>query len=205
MEIDWLRWAKRIQAIAQTGLAYTRDPFDIERYKELRSLATEMAAANLAQPPQQIAQIFANESGYATPKVDIRAVAFQDGRLLLVRERTDTLWTIPGGWADIGESPGEAAVREMLEEAGHVVRPAKVLAILDRGRHGHPPSLFDTYKIFIRCVVISGEFRSSTEIDAGGFFDRREIPPLSLERVTPEEIALVFSHYDDPGRPADFD
>lgn len=166
MEIDWLRWTKRIQAIAQTGLAYTRDPFDIERYKELRSLATEMAAANLAQPPQQIAQIFANESGYATPKVDIRAVAL---------------------------------------EAGHVVRPAKVLAILDRARHGHPPSLFDTYKIFIRCVVISGEFRSSTEIDAGGFFDRREIPPLSLERVTPEEIALVFSHYDDPGRPADFD
>lgn len=203
--MQWLRWAQRIQAIAQIGLTYTRDPYDKERYEELRGLAVEIAAAHLGEPEEKVSVTFASESGYATPKVDVRAVVFRDGKLLLVQERQDGRWSLPGGWADIGESPGEMAVREVREETGYEVRPTKLLAVLDKAKHGHPPSLEYTYKLFIRCDFLGGEAATSIETGAVGFFGRDEIPPLSTHRVTANQIRRMFEHYDDPALPTDID
>lgn len=196
---------QRIQAIAQTGLTYARDPYDRERYAELRELAVIMAAYGLARPSEAVRAAFALEEGYPTPKVDIRAVVFDRGRLLLVRERTDGLWSLPGGWADLGESPAQVAEREAQEESGYVVRARKLLAVFDKARHDHPPSMTYTYKLFIGCELLGGAPVTSLETDGTGFFARDQIPPLSRSRVTPAQIARMFEHHDHPDLPADLD
>jgi len=205
-EPDWLVWARRMQAIAQNGLTFARDPFDIERYTALRALAVEILAARSGADPALVASLFAGETGYATPKVDVRGVVFHKGLLLLVRERQDGGWTLPGGWADVGETPSEAVVKEVREESGYEVRAAKLLALLDRSRQGHPPQLHHIYKAFIRCELVGGQAVSeSVETDGVGFFGEHEIPPLSLNRVLPHQIARLFEHYRHPEWPADFD
>jgi ADP-ribose pyrophosphatase YjhB (NUDIX family) len=204
--LQWLQWAKRIQAIAQTGLTYGRDPYDLERYQELQQLAAEIIATCGNQPFEAVQTVLAVEKGYPTPKVDVRAVVFDAaGRLLLVRETMDGRWSLPGGWADMGETPGEMAVREVCEEAGLQVRPTKLVAVYDKARHQPEPRLTDIYKIFIRCELLGGAPRTSLETDAVGFFGREEIPPLSTGRVNSEQIARMFAHYDQPDLPADFD
>jgi ADP-ribose pyrophosphatase YjhB (NUDIX family) len=201
----WLRWAERLQAIAQTGLTYAKDPYDRERYAELRKLAVEMAAAGLAAPAAAVEVAFASALGYPTPKVDVRAVVFRGDELLLVRERRSGRWTFPGGWADVGDTPGTAAERETLEESGYRVRATKLLALLDKARHEHPPSLDYTYKVLIGCRLEGGEPAASHEVDAVSFFARAAVPELDLDRTTPGQIALAWAHHDDPGRPTDFD
>ena len=220
--MEWLRWSQRIQAIAQTGLGYAKDPYDLERYEALRAIAVEIAALHLALPEADVRAALAAESGYPTPKVDIRAAVFDDdGALLFVRETTDGLWSLPGGWADIGESPGQVAAREVAEEAGYAVRPVKLLGVLDEARHGHPPSLHYTYKLIIRCEVV-GRPASSTatlppfesvgaadktmhETDAVEWFRRDAVPPLSRGRITEGQVRRVFDHFDQPDLPADLD
>jgi ADP-ribose pyrophosphatase YjhB (NUDIX family) len=202
---DWLRWAQRVQAIAQTGLTYARDPYDRERYEELRAIALEMAARALGMPPQEVRVAFASGLGYPTPKVDVRAVVFRDAELLLVRERRSGRWTFPGGWADAGDTPSLAAERETLEESGYRVRAGKLLALLDKSRHEHPPSIDYTYKILIRCRLEGGEPSTSHEIDAVGFFAREALPPLDLDRTTHGQVDLAWAHLADPSRPTDFD
>jgi ADP-ribose pyrophosphatase YjhB (NUDIX family) len=201
----WLRWAQRIQAIAQTGLTYARDPFDRERYEELRGLAVDMASHGFAEPAEAVRAAFASAAGYPTPKVDVRAVVFRGDELLLVREARSGRWTLPGGWADIGDTPSLAAERETLEESGYRVRAGKVLAVLDKARHEHPPSVDYTWKILVGCRLEGGEPATSHEIDAVGFFARNAIPPLDLDRTTPGQLDLAFSHHADSGRPTDFD
>jgi ADP-ribose pyrophosphatase YjhB (NUDIX family) len=203
--MKWLSWAQRIQSIAQTGLAYAADPYDLERYQQLRTLAVEMAAHHLSEPAETIAPVFAAEGGYPTPKVDIRAVVFDRDEVLLVRERAAGLWAIPGGWADVGESPGEVASRETLEEAGYVVRPVKVLAVFDKAKHGHPPSLDYVYKVFIGCDLLGGEPRTSHETDAVGFFGIQALPQLDERRVTLGQVQRMFEHLKNPSLPTDFD
>jgi len=203
--MQWFRWAQRIQAIAQTGLTYAKDPYDLERYAELRQLAVDIAAAHLPEPRAKVEQAFAVETGYPTPKVDVRAAVFDHGRLLLVRERSDGLWSLPGGWADVGLSPGEVAVKEVREESGYEVRPGKLLAVWDRSRHTHEPSVQSIYKLVIQCDLLGGHPAISLETSGVGFFDRHAIPPLSTGRVTPEQIKRIFEHYDRPGLPADLD
>jgi ADP-ribose pyrophosphatase YjhB (NUDIX family) len=202
---DWLRWAQRIQAIAQTGLTYARDPFDRERYEELRGIAAEMAARELAVPPEEVRVAFASGLGYPTPKVDVRAVVFRGAEILLVRERRNGRWTLPGGWADAGDTPSLAAERETLEESGYRVRAEKLVALLDKSRHEHPPSLDYTYKVLIRCRLEGGAPRTGHEIDAVGFFARDALPELDLDRTTPGQVDLAFAHLGDPARPTDFD
>lgn len=203
---QWLEWAQRIQAIAQTGLTYGKDPYDLERYEELRVLAAEICANYLGQPLEQVRDIFTLEQGYPTPKVDVRAAVFNpQGELLLVRERSDGRWSLPGGWADVGESPGEMAVRETREESGFAVRPVKLLAVYDLAKHAHPPSYWHTYKLVLRCDLVGGAAQTSLETDDVGFFARGNMPPLSLSRVTPEQIERLFQHYHDPNLPTDFD
>lgn len=201
----WLEWTQRIAEIAQNGLTYTEGLFDRERYEELRGIASEMMGAYTRTPPDRILELFRGEEGYATPKVDVRGVAFLDDRLLLVRERSDGLWTLPGGWADAGQSPSEAVEKEVREESGFEARAVKVLAIYDRDRHGPPPLAWRVYKLLIRCELVGGEAAHSIETDGVGFFAEDEIPPLSLGRVMPSQIRRVFDHLRDPGLPTDFD
>ena len=202
---DWLRWAQRLQAIAQTGLTYARDPFDRERYEELRGIAVDMASRGASVPAEEMRVAFASSLGYPTPKVDVRAVVFRGDELLLVRERKSGRWTFPGGWADAGDTPSLAAERETLEESGYRVRAAKLLALLDKSRHEHPPSVDYTYKVLIRCQWEGGQPVTSHEIDAVGFFPRSAIPDLDLDRTTPGQVDLAWAHLADPSRPTDCD
>lgn len=202
----WLQWAQEIQAIAQAGLTYSKDPYDQERYHQLRQIAIDILSGCTSIPREEVRVALEAEVGYLTPKVDVRAVVFNDhGQVLMVRERAEGLWSLPGGWADVGVSPGEVAVREVFEESGFQVRPLKLLAVLDRAKHPHPPLIWHVYKIFIRCELVSGRPQDSLETNGTGFFDRFSIPPLSASRVTEAQIRRMFEHYDNPALPADFD
>jgi ADP-ribose pyrophosphatase YjhB (NUDIX family) len=206
MEPIWIDWAKRLQALAQTGLTYAANPYDVERYEAVRHIAAEMAANRSDSALPKVLDLFSGDAGYATPKVDVRGVIFHNNALLLVRERSDERWTLPGGWADVGESPSECVVREVFEESGFQVRVKKLLAVYDRSQHPHePPFPFHVYKLFFACEIFGGEATRSSETDEVGFFTRDVIPPLSLTRVTPEQIERVFDHQRHPDWPTDFD
>jgi ADP-ribose pyrophosphatase YjhB (NUDIX family) len=203
---QWLAWARRLQAISQSGLTYCKDKFDIQRYHEIRSIAAEMMAARSTHPgAQQVEKIFAEQSGYATPKIDVRIATFKDGGILLVRELEDGCWTLPGGWADVGEPPSLAAVREVREESGFEVRITKLVAIFDRNLHDHPPYAFHTYKLFFLADLVGGAPADSQETTGAQFFPEDHLPPLSLTRVTPSQIAHLFHHFRHPELPTSFD
>jgi ADP-ribose pyrophosphatase YjhB (NUDIX family) len=203
---EWLAWARRLQAIAQSGLTYCKDKFDIQRYHEIRNIAAEMMAAGVGSADfVRIADIFAQQSGYATPKIDVRVAAFNDARILLVRELEDGCWTLPGGWADVGEPASVAAVREAREESGYEVRISKLAAVFDRDLHNHPPYPFHTYKMFFIADLAGGAPRNSNETADAQFFAENHLPPLSTTRVTPPQIAHLFEHFRHPDLPTSFD
>lgn len=203
----WLDWARELQAIAQTGLAYGKDPFDVERYERIRALAAEIAAQHTDFPAARIGDLFAQEVGHATPKIDARGVVFQDGRVLLVKERADGRWTLPGGWVDVGEAPSEAVVREVYEEAGCRTRAVKLLAVYDRNRHDHPPHVWHIYKLFFRCELDGpiDPLPPNLETEAVAFFAPDNLPELSAGKVTAAQIARFFEHLRHPDWPTDFD
>ena len=205
MGVDWLAIVQRIRRVAEAGLAYSDGPYDRERYHALVRLASEIVAARTDDDVDRVEEIFRAERGYPTPKVDVRAVVPRDGKLLLVREAADGRWALPGGWADVGESPAEVTAREVLEETGYVVRPEKLLALLDKSRHGHPRDLWWTYKAFFLCRLTAGVATPSHETTEIGFFGADELPPLSLERNTESQIRRMFAHLSDPSLPTDFD
>lgn len=204
-EPQWLEWAKRLQAAAQNGLAYNHDPFNTERYQAIRAIASDIMAAHTDLTAGVVADLFAAQTGHATPKVDVRGVVIREDAILLVKERSDGAWSLPGGWADVYDSPSEATVREVWEESGYHTRVTKLLALYDRNKQGHPPHPFHTYKIFFRCEIIGGEAAASHETEEVGFFEEDAIPPLSLTRVTPAQIARFFEHARNPDLPTDFD
>lgn len=191
-EVKWLTWAKQIQAISQIGLAYGKDIYDIERYEQLRSLSVEIVNTYTKVDSDQITDLFANETGYATPKVDVRGVIFQDDKILLVKEKADGAWALPGGWADIGLSPREIVVKEVKEESGFDVVPRRLLAVLDKNKHYHAPSPYHVYKIFILCDIIGGSAMEGMETSEVKFFDRSNLPQLSEERNTYGQVQLMF-------------
>jgi ADP-ribose pyrophosphatase YjhB (NUDIX family) len=202
----WLDWCSKLQATAQNGLAFARDPYDVERYTAVRAIAAEMLAAGSGLEIAALHDLLEKDSGYATPKVDVRGVVFRDGKLLLVRERSDGGWTVPGGWADVGESPAENVVREVYEESGFQTRAVKLLAVFDRSKHPHTPRFpFHVYKMFIGCEMTGGAAAPSRETAAVGFFGETEIPALSISRITPWQIARLFEHHRNPEAPTDFD
>jgi ADP-ribose pyrophosphatase YjhB (NUDIX family) len=208
MEADpqWLTWSKRLQALAQTGLAFTRDHYDQERYEELRAIAAEMMAAGSGMPEsQKILDLFAAESGYATPKIEVRGAVVVEDKILLVREREDGGWTIPGGWADVGDSPTDMVVREVKEETGYEVTPRKLAALFDRNKHPHPPQPTHAYKIFFLCELIGGEAAPSFETPEVAFFPRHALPKLSAPRITQYQIEHMFDHAEHPEWPTTFD
>ena len=205
MEPRWLTWSRELQAIAQTGLTYASDPFDIERYEQVREVAARILAQHVDLSAEEALAQLRNETGHATPKVDVRGVVFRDDRILLVRERLDGLWTLPGGWADVNESASEATVREVKEESGYDTVATSLLAVWDRRMHGHPPSRHHAYKMFFRCELIGGSPATSIETTGAEFFAEDTLPPLSVGRVTTQQIGRLFEHLRDPGLPTDFD
>lgn len=204
----WLRWTRELQAIAQTGLAFVRDPYDRERYERLRALAAEMMSASTGTPADRIEALFAAEAGYATPKVDVRGAAFDPhGRILLVREVADGgRWTLPGGWADVNLSVAENVVKEMHEESGFIVQARKLAAVWDRTRQGHPSGLFSCCKFFFICDIVGGAAATGSETSEIGWFDEAALPTdLSLGRVLPDQLRRMFEHARDPTLPTDFE
>ena len=201
----WLSWAKRLQALAQTGLTFSRDDFDRERYAAVQAIAAEMLAAGSGAQVASVLELLAAERGYATPKVDVRAAVFRAERILLVRERSDGRWTLPGGWADVGDSPRSAVEREVREESGYEVRAVKVAAVYDRNLHGHTPLPFHLWKLFFLCELTGGTPSASIETDGAEFFAADALPALSVGRVTAAQIAHMFEHHREPDRPTTFD
>lgn len=207
MEPNWLRWAKQLAALAQNGLTFSDNPYDIERYEHLREIAAEMMAEGFDLDRKSFLDLFAREEGYATPKVDVRGAAFRDGKILLVREALDGGWTLPGGWADPCQSPSEAVVREIFEESGFEARVRKLAAVYDRSRHPHLPAIpFHIYKLFFLCEITGGAAAESHETTAVAFFAENEIPRnLSISRTLPFQIARMFDHLRNPSLPTDCD
>ena len=188
----WFSWAQELQALAQSGIHYTENVFDKERYEKIRAIALQMMAAQSDLPVEQLTRIFNTEEGYATPKVDVRGVVFKDGKLLFVKELSDGAWTLPGGWVDVNEPPSLAVEREVFEESGYVVKARKIAAVYDRDCHPHTPYIFHLYKLFILCELVGGEAATSIETGGAEFYAPDALPILSIART-------------DPARPTDFD
>jgi ADP-ribose pyrophosphatase YjhB (NUDIX family) len=191
MTEEILKITRRLQAIAQSGIHYSENSFDRQRYEELRELSVQLAAQISDSKPDKIRNLFTGDTGFQTPKVDIRAVVLKEGKVLLVRERSDGRWSLPGGFADINYSPAEVAVKEVVEESGLEVKVNRLLAVVDTDRHNFPPLEFHYYKFIILCDLIGGELHSSEETDEAGFFDPDNLPELSVQRNTPELFALI--------------
>ena len=198
-------WARRLQAIAQNGLTFSRDPFDRERYRELENLAASMLGAELAAPPEALRALWKDEHGYATPKVDVRGGVFRGAEVLLVRERSDGRWTLPGGWADVNDAPSQAVEREIREESGYRARAVKLAMLIDKSRHPHPPGFWHIYKLFFLCELEGGEPKVSGETDAVEFYPVNALPDLSTGRVLAAQIERLYRHRLEPALPTDFD
>lgn len=205
MNPKWLDWTLRLQAIAQDGLAFCKDPFDIERYHQVREVAAQMLAERTEHDPEKILDLFISEEGYATPKLDVRGAVFVQDRILLVLEHSDGLWTLPGGWVDVGDSPSEAVEREVLEESGYETRAVKLAALFDRNKHDHPPLAYHIYKLFFICEITGGSPTTSLETDDVRFFAEDDLPNLSTTRITAGQMHRLFEHHRNPQLPTDFD
>jgi ADP-ribose pyrophosphatase YjhB (NUDIX family) len=200
-----LEWAREVQAIAQNGLAFSRDTFDRERYTRLSELVAALLARELKVPLGEARSLWEGERGYATPKVDVRGGVFDCDRVLLVRERSDGRWTLPGGWVDVNDAPSEAVAREIHEESGFQARAVKLAALVDKNRHPHPPGLHHIYKLFFVCELTGGSAAPGHETDAVDFFPVGRLPELSTGRVLSSQIERLYAHRLDPGLPTDFD
>ena len=205
MEPKWLEWAKQLQSIAQAGLTYSKDIFDLERFEMIRDISVEIMAHHTNTSKSIIKDLFANETGYATPKVDIRSAVFKDNKILMVKEKTDGKWSLPGGWGDIGLTPGEVAVKEVKEESGFEVQATKLIGVFDMKCHPHPPYPYHVYKMLIQCEIIGGEPKGGIETSDVGFFAEDQLPPLSITRITESQIKLAFRHLHNPLEVAKFD
>lgn len=201
----WLEWAREIQALSQTGYHYAENHYQRERYQRLLDIAAEITSEYSCLAFAPLNEIFQAQIGYATPRVDVRGAVFEEGKLLLVRERLDGGWTMPGGWADVGDVPSQAAEREVWEEAGFRVKARKVIGIYDGNRIG-PLELFHAFKIVFLCELLGGEARSSSETSAVAFFGPDEIPPiLSGERTKARHILDAFAALESPDSATIFD
>jgi ADP-ribose pyrophosphatase YjhB (NUDIX family) len=206
---DWPGWVERLQAIAQAGLELSDGPYDRERYLALRALATEIAAAHLelGSPAERrrLDELLAGDGGYPTPKVDVRALVRRGREVLLVRERVDGRWSLPGGWADVGWPPAAMVEREVAEESGFQVRARRLLALWVRARHNSNPSLHSVYKVAVACDLLGGTARPSVETLDVGWFDADALPELSTDRITAAQIARLIELDDHPELPPDLD
>lgn len=192
----WLDWAIEIQSLAQAGMTYGHDVYDMERYERLREISAEMLSYKTDIPVEKVKDLFCNETGYQTPKVDTRAAIFEDGKILLVHEKSGT-WSLPGGWCDVNQSVAENTIKETLEEAGLHVKADRMIAVQDRNKHNLPIYVYGVVKIFIQCSVIDGAFVSNIETTETKYFVKDEIPEnLANEKTTKEQILMCFDAYE---------
>lgn len=187
----WLKWAIEIQSIAQCGLAYTKDMYDKERYEQLRNIAVEMLSYKTDISVDKIKTLFCNESGYQTPKLDTRAVIFEDEKILLVREKNG-LWSLPGGWVDVLESIESNTIKEVKEESGLDVITKRVIAIQDRNKHNKPLYPYGVCKVFVECEVIGGDFIENIETTEIKYFSIENLPNLCEAKTTSKQIEMCF-------------
>lgn len=203
---QWLEWASEIQSISQAGLTFAKDPFDLQRYQRLQTLAAQMIAYQSFESFEKVQQLFLAEDHYLTPKLDVRIAVIKEGnQILLVKEIGDGKWSMPGGWADVNESPAENAVKEVFEETGLHVKVTKLFALFDKLKHSHPVQLPHSYKAFFLADITGGELTTSIETTQVQFFHQDDLPELSIHRVVPSQIALAFTHYHNPDLPTAFD
>lgn len=187
----WLKWAMEIQSIAQIGLTYTKDEYDKERYEQLRNIASEMLSYKTDIPVDKVKNLFCNEQGYQTPKLDTRAAIFKDDKILLVHEKNG-FWSLPGGWVDILESIESNTIKEVKEEAGLDVVAKKVIAIQDRNKHNTPIYPYGVCKVFVECEVMGGEFVENIETVEIGYFSIDNLPKLAEEKCTQKQVEMCF-------------
>lgn len=193
--------SQRVRALSQTGLTYVNNDYDRERYEELLSISDSIVSVCSGIDEEEVLDCFCPRKEYVTPKVDIRAIVFNESdELLMVQEKLDGLWSVPGGWADVGYTPKEVAIKEVKEETGLDVEALRLLAVVDMSKHNHPLIPFYVYKIFILCRLKGGAFTEAFDILDKGFFPLNTLPPLSLERIIPEEIEMVYELYKDPSK-----
>lgn len=200
----WLDWAREIFSLSQSGITYSGNQYDIERYKRLQEITAEIIESQSSVSKELALDSFSMQAGYITPKVDVRGAVVYDGKILLIQESADGMWAMPGGWADLGNSPASVAEREVWEESGYRVKAEKVVAVIDANRI-EPMEFYHAYKIIFLCKLLDGEPRTSHETLAVDFFDPAHLPPLSSYRTNEDMLKEVFSHVEDPNRPAAFD
>ena len=205
MEPNWLNWAKQLQAIAQQGLEYSKDKYDLERFQMIRDLSVEIMENYTEMDHTKIKDLFCNEHGYQTPKVDIRGAVIVADKILLVRESIDGRWSMPGGWAEFDHSIKENVIKEMREEAGVEVVPQKLIAIQDRRFSNKGNCPYGIYKVFVLCKYVEGSFVENIETEESGWFPLDRLPELSRERNTEQQIEMCFEAYMDPQWTALFD
>lgn len=187
--------ARRLLALAQNGLHFTPLEYDKERYREIIDIAMRLLAAESDSSHEKLRQTWFVEDGYATPKLDVRGAIFRDGRVLLVRETMDGKWTLPGGWADVNDSPSSAVEKEIEQESGFTARAVKLAALYDRNKHEHPPYLYHAWKAFFICDILGGAPRLSNETDGVEFFALDALPELSTGRSTAAQIRRMYEHH----------
>lgn len=204
MNEKWLEWAKELQFLAQAGLTYSKDCYDIERFERIREITAEMVAYKTEIPLNKVKDLFCNETGFQTPKIDTRAAIFKENKILLVKETSGT-WSLPGGWCDVMESVKSNTEKEVWEEAGLKAEAVKLIAIQDRNKHNVPPYAYGIMKVFFLCTVSGGEFQENIETTASEYFALDELPELSLEKNTKEQIQMCFEAYADPNWKVVFD
>ena len=201
----WLEWAREIQQLCQTGLAFSESEYDSQRYNRLTEIAAEITASHSDISKEELTENFLAHPGYATPKVDIRAAIVENNKILLVQETMDNKWSMPGGWADVGESPATAIIRETKEECGLDVLPLKVVGVYDANRDGRPLELFHAYKIVFLCEKLDGNLKTSTETIAVDYFKFEDLPELSTARTNTKHLKDIFAHLSNPSLPTIFE
>lgn len=190
----WIKWAVKLQSIAQAGLLYGKDEFDLERYEEIRSISAEMISYKSDISIDKVEDLFCNETGYQTPKLDTRAAIFENGKILLVKEKNGK-WSLPGGWVDVDVSIKENVIKEVKEEAGLDVDVELVIAIQDRDKHNLPIYVHKICKIFVLCKAKGGSFKENLETIESQYFDLNEIENLAEEKNNLKQIQMCFDAY----------
>ena len=203
-QLKWIEWAREIFSLSQSGLTYSKNEFDLARYKRLQEITAEMIESQSELSKEFVLDSFSMQAGYVTPKIDVRGAVVHDRKILLIQERSDERWAMPGGWADLGDAPASVAEREVWEESGYRVKAEKVIAVLDANRI-EPMEFYHAFKIIFLCRLIDGEPRVSYETLAVDFFNLDALPPLSLFRTNEKMLREVFAHAKDPSRPTAFD
>lgn len=196
LQPQWLEWAKELQFLAQTGLTYSKDVFDIERFERIREISAEIISAQSELSLEKVKDLFCNETGFQTPKLDTRAAIFKEDKILLVKERNGT-WSLPGGWVDVNQTVKSNTEKEVEEEAGLKVEATRIIAVQDRNMHNVPPYAYNVCKIFVLCEILSGHFQPNIETTESDYFRLEELPLLAEEKNNEEQIKMCFSAYHD--------